>query len=183
MAQKNLAFAIILLLVVLLVFIIIGLWIQGAEPNIQKTKIENQKQDVESTICSPIRTYILNVGQADSTLIITPSNKTLLIDTGSSAKANSSTEVIEFLIKNNISRIDYLILTHNHEDHIGGLDKIVTNFAIEKVYHNGNCANYSSATERYLQSYTAMHDSVAVTKDMGINTDDNNVTNDDACAA
>lgn len=60
----------------------------------------------------------IDVGQADSTLIITPDGETILIDTGDWPQDGQ--DVIAYLESHDIDRIDHLIATHAHADHIGG---------------------------------------------------------------
>ena len=52
----------------------------------------------------------------------------MLIDAGNN---EDGPKVSEFLKNSGINKIDYAIGTHNHEDHIGGMDDIVKNFEIE----------------------------------------------------
>lgn len=75
--------------------------------------------------------HFIDVGQGDSTLIVFPNKEVALIDAGTIARRK---EVVEYIEKQNIKRIDYLIGTHPHEDHIGGLPEIIRNFEIGKVY-------------------------------------------------
>ncbi|MEW5996173.1 MAG: MBL fold metallo-hydrolase [Candidatus Micrarchaeota archaeon] len=121
--------------------------------------------------CGPLRIYIINVSQADSILIITPSNKTILIDAGSEMKPNSSTNAVSFLQRMNISRIDYLIASHYHEDHIGGMPAVFSNFEVAKVYDNGNCGNYSSGAQRDFQLYASRYDFIHVAQDTTLQID------------
>ena len=81
--------------------------------------------------------YYFDVGQADSILIKQDSN-TMLIDAGNNEDGK---KIVDYL-KNNlkISYFDYLIGTHYHEDHIGGMDNIINNFDIDTFY-----APYESA--------------------------------------
>ncbi len=73
---------------------------------------------------------MIDVGQADSTLIISD-KKTMLIDAGTNEMGE---KVVENIKKLGIERIDYLIGTHPHEDHIGGLDDVIKNFEIGIIY-------------------------------------------------
>jgi len=113
--------------------------------------------------CGNLTIYVLNVSQADSIFIITPGNKTILIDSGSAMKPNSSDRVVEFLKEKNISRIDYLVASHYHEDHIGGMEKIFAAVEIGKVYDNRNCANISTRTAEKFIALRSMADAVVVT--------------------
>lgn len=121
--------------------------------------------------CGLLHVYIINVSQADAILIVTPTNRTIMIDSGSAMKKNSSSNALAFLKKMGISRIDYLIATHYHEDHIGGMDGLFKNFDIGTVYDNGNCGNYSSVTEVSFQGYALSHDFIHVKSDMELPAD------------
>lgn len=81
----------------------------------------------------------LNVGNADCTFIKLPNGETVLIDTGDTSEKSTST-VIDFLKSQNLKEvngvptIDYIVLTHAHSDHIGGVTKILEEFSAGKVY-------------------------------------------------
>jgi len=71
----------------------------------------------------PLEIHVINVGQGDSFLIISPSGKKLLIDAGNTGRGAGF--VLPFLQSHNISSIDYIVASHFHSDHIGGLDEVV----------------------------------------------------------
>ncbi len=73
----------------------------------------------------------LDVGQGDSIFIETPNGKTMLIDAG---EATSQRTVSEYIEKKGVAKIDVLIATHPHADHIGAMAYIVDHFAIGSVY-------------------------------------------------
>lgn len=75
--------------------------------------------------------HYLDVGQADSILIQSPTGKTMLIDAGNNG---DSTTIKNYLKKLNIKNIDVLLATHPHEDHIGGMAEIVNSYTIGKIY-------------------------------------------------
>lgn len=72
----------------------------------------------------------IDVGQADSILIQTPGGKNVLIDAGNNGDAST---IVTYLKAQNISRLDYVIATHSHEDHIGSLDTVIKTFDIGQV--------------------------------------------------
>lgn len=73
----------------------------------------------------------IDVGQADSELISLPDGQIMMIDAGNNGDAEMLVKYIQNL---GISKIDYLIGTHPHEDHIGSLDAVIDNFEIGKLY-------------------------------------------------
>ena len=77
-----------------------------------------------------LRVYCLDVGQGDS-ILITNNNKTMLID---ASKNEMGSRVVKYLNDLGIKKIDYLVGTHPHEDHIGGLDNVIKNFDIGTIY-------------------------------------------------
>ncbi len=89
---------------------------------------ENVIKEITNT--SNLKVYYFDVGQADSILVVN-NNKTMLIDAGN----NDDGELIVNNIKKlGISKLDYVIGTHPHEDHIGGLDNVIDAFDIGTIY-------------------------------------------------
>jgi len=84
-----------------------------------------------------LRVYCLDVGQGDSILVVN-NNQTMLIDASTNEMGNT---VVKYLQDLGITRIDYLVGTHPHEDHIGGLDNVIKNFEIGKIYMPKKQAN------------------------------------------
>ena len=122
--------------------------------------------------CGELNIHILNVSQADAIFIQTPKNKTILIDMASKMKKNSSDRLISFLEQNGISKIDHLIATHYHEDHIGGAEKIFFNFNVATVYSNGNCVNSTTKTSATFDAYAATSDFKIIIQDTELKIDE-----------
>ncbi|AUX09931.1 competence protein ComEC [Halalkaliarchaeum desulfuricum] len=96
----------------------------------------------------------IDVGQADATLIITPDEETILIDTGDWRQDGQG--VLEYLKAHEIDRIDHLVATHGHADHIGGHAAIIEHYETERdgigaAYDNG-VAHTSQTYENYLDA-------------------------------
>ena len=75
--------------------------------------------------------HTIDVGQGDSILIQTPNNKNILIDGGDE---NSFHIVSNYLKRQKVKTIDYLIATHFDSAHIGGLDNIIEKFKVSNLY-------------------------------------------------
>jgi len=88
---------------------------------------------VDSTVVTSdadMKIYYFDVGQADSELIIAD-NQVMLIDAGNKDDGKNLVKYIKAL---GVKKIDYLVGTHAHEDHIGGMQKVVESFNIGSVY-------------------------------------------------
>jgi len=74
--------------------------------------------------------HFIDVGQADS-ILIQQGSSSMLIDAGN----NPDSELVRnYISKQGITKLDYIVGTHPHEDHIGGLDHIIDSFEIGKIY-------------------------------------------------
>ena len=85
--------------------------------------------------------FFLDVGQADSSLIVY-NDMSMLIDAGN---VNDGDKILEGIKKLGLKDIDYVIGTHIHEDHMGGMKKIVDGIDIGKIYMPYN----DSSTTKY----------------------------------
>lgn len=98
---------------------------------------------------SPLFVYFLNVGQGDSTLIQTPEGYNALIDGG-----EKDSGVVQYLQTLGVQRIDLMIATHPHSDHIGGLVQVLQAFPVSKVITNGQ-PHTTSTYENFLNGIAA----------------------------
>jgi len=74
--------------------------------------------------------HYIDVGQADS-ILIQINNKNLLIDGGNK---DDGDKIIKYLKGQGVTKLDYVIATHPHEDHIGGMASIIKKFDLGKFY-------------------------------------------------
>lgn len=87
-------------------------------------------QTVSSTL-GTLKVHYIDVGQGDSEFLELPDGKTMLIDAGPRSAAST---VVSYLKSQGCTRIDYLVATHPHEDHIGGMASVLSSFDVGEVW-------------------------------------------------
>ena len=98
--------------------------------NIGEQVNTQNEQQVEFVAQEDLLIDYIDVGQADS-ILIRNQDKVMLIDAGTNEAGET---VVNYLENLGITKIDYLIGTHPHEDHIGGLDDVINKFDIGQIY-------------------------------------------------
>lgn len=116
-------------LILILIAIMSMLSILGCE-EIGKISTETSQGD--------LRVHFIDVGQADSALIQFPNGENALIDGGDRGYGDFLVDYIKNL---GIEKLDYIIATHPHADHIGGLPEVIRDFEIGKIYMPNKTAN------------------------------------------
>ena len=127
--KKNIKRNFFEILIILLAFLIIN-----NQDKIKNLFNKNNNQNQNACINTHndlLKVHYLDVGQGDSIFIELPNNETMLID---AAESYQSENIINYLKNLNYQKIDYVIGTHPHTDHIGGLKDIINTFEIGKIY-------------------------------------------------
>lgn len=78
--------------------------------------------------------HVIDVGMGDSILIAFPDGTHMLVDAGG---PGAGPGLIEYLRDAGLERIDRLLITHPHDDHIGGMADLLSAFEVGIVYDNG----------------------------------------------
>ncbi len=105
---------------------------------------------------SGLQVTFFDVGQADAALFEFPDGKSMLIDTGERQEQyDCGKQVIApYLQRNNIKKLDVLLLTHPHSDHIGGAAWLLRNFKIGRLVTSA--LQDSAALSREIDSLAAV---------------------------
>lgn len=100
--------------------------------NISTTNIQNRKTEEVVNVFdkNTLKVHFLDVGQADS-ILIENGNEYMLIDAGNN---EDGSKLVKYFQSLGITKFKIVVATHAHEDHIGGMDDIIKNFAIESFY-------------------------------------------------
>lgn len=91
---------------------------------------------------SDVSVHFLDIGQGDSIFVELPNGECMLIDAG---VANKGEFIESYISESGYNKIDYLVATHPHADHIGSMAYIVRNMDIGQVY----MPNVSTTTKTY----------------------------------
>ena len=154
--KKNIKRNFFEILIILLAFLIINN--QDKIKNLFNQNNNQNQNDYINTNNNLLKVHYLDVGQGDSIFIELPNNETMLID---AAESYQSENIINYLKNLNYQKIDYVIGTHPHTDHIGGLKNIINTFEIGKIY----MSKVVSTTKTYESLLMAIKD-----KNLKINT-------------
>lgn len=83
-----------------------------------------------------LKVHFIDVGQGDSTFIVTPHNKTILIDGGGSLNKNfdvGEKTLVPYILDRGYTKIDYIFVSHFDFDHVGGILTVLQELKVGKV--------------------------------------------------
>ena len=129
MSKKQYKIFRIIIGIILILYIIFG---TGALSNLNNTKAsvsktDNNKVKKVQVVNGNLSIYFIDVGQADS-ILITNNGNNMLIDAGNNEDGK---KLVDYFKSLGITSFDYVVGTHPHEDHIGGMDAIIYNFDVK----------------------------------------------------
>src|SRR5689334_14220024 len=94
-----------------------------------------------------LRVYFIDVEGGQSTLFVTPAGKSLLIDTGWPDNNFRDADRIAAAAKSaGLSRIDNVLITHYHDDHVGGVPQLVQRIPVGTFFVHGPNREHEAAT-------------------------------------
>ncbi len=102
-----------------------------------------------------LRAFFIDVEGGQATLFITPSGKSLLIDTGwDGNNGRDADRIVSTAKKAGLRRIDYVLITHFHEDHVGGVPQLIDRIPVGTfIDHGENRELDHGITERLYGDY------------------------------
>ncbi len=112
----------------LIIVILLGVWyFNGNDVNLKPENISSSPSGDGGTLS----VSFLDIGQGDCTFVTLPDGKTLLID---AANNGDGDEISAYLKQNGTDKLDFIVATHPHADHIGGMADIINSFEVGKVF-------------------------------------------------
>ncbi len=100
-------------------------------PSKPREDLEVEVAEGINAIYGLMRVHFLDVGQADSTFIELGNGQTMLIDAG---RIGDASTIINYIKDLQYNSIDFVVATHPHDDHIGGMADVLNSFEIGKMY-------------------------------------------------
>lgn len=91
---------------------------------------------ISKTITKDLKIYFIDVGQGDSTLIVTPSDKKILIDSGGADTGNfdvGKSTLVPYLLDRGIIALDYICISHFDSDHCKGFIYLLNNIKVKNI--------------------------------------------------
>ena len=117
---------IIIGIIIVLFILLNGDFISNATASVSNINNSNENNNVDGSLS----VHFIDVGQGDC-IYINQGEYNMLIDAGNNEDGE---KLVSYLKSLNVNGFDYVIGTHPHEDHIGGMDDIINNFEIENYY-------------------------------------------------
>lgn len=111
-----------------------------------------------SLAAQTLHIYAIDVEGGKSTLYVSPSGESMLVDTGYAGNHNRDADhIVAAARAAGVKRIDYLVITHYHGDHAGGVPQLAARMPIGAVYDHGENFEKSNAeTEAVFERYAAL---------------------------
>lgn len=92
-----------------------------------------------------LEVVFFDVDQGDAALFRFPGGSTMLIDGGSDGWGYDT--ILPYMQSIHLSRLDYVVISHAHSDHCGGLDEVVSEVAVGEFWENGQTSGSTQWTD------------------------------------
>src|SRR5271163_394082 len=102
----------------------------------------------------PLRIYAIDVEGGQATLIVSPQRQSLLIDTGwPGFNGRDADRIVAAAHAAGLKRIDYVLITHHHRDHVGGVPQLVERIKVGAFVDHGPNLEDSDVTREDYAAY------------------------------
>ena len=103
--------------------------------------------------------YVIDVEGGNSVLFVAPSGESMLVDTGNGGDGavRDAGRIIAAIKDAGVKQIDHLIITHYHNDHIGGLSELATHILIKEFIDHGANTQPGPNIDPVLQRYSELY--------------------------
>lgn len=128
----------------------------------ERNKAQRIKEMVSTCHPDELGVIFLNAGEGDATIIRFPNGEVMVVDCNID---QSPENIVEYLKKAGIKKIDYLVITHPHYDHMSGMKEIADNFEVGEVWttkfrrkkEEESQESYEKYKESYLKGLKKLH--------------------------
>jgi beta-lactamase superfamily II metal-dependent hydrolase len=140
-----------LVIIVAIIIVAISAVVSNFGGDTTKKAETNDANVSASSDIDGIVVHYLDIGQGDSEFIELPNGECMLIDAGTS---DSAQKIVDTITNYGYSKLDYVVATHPHADHIGGMTKVINSFDIGEIY----MPKASTTTKTFENMLTAISD-------------------------
>jgi competence protein ComEC len=107
----------------------------------------------------PLNIYVIDVEGGNSVLFVTPSGESMLVDTGNGGEGavRDAGRIMAAVKDAGVQQIDHLIITHYHNDHIGGLSELANHISIKEFIDHGANSQPGPNIDPVLQRYSELY--------------------------
>lgn len=99
--------------------------------------------------------YFIDVEGGQATLLVTPEKQSMLIDTGWPGFGDRDADrIVRVAKKAGVKKIDYLLITHYHRDHVGGITQLLSKMSVGTFVDHGPNRETGAAADQLMESYT-----------------------------
>lgn len=102
-----------------------------------------------------LQVYFIDVEGGQATLFVSPSGESMLVDTGWSGHNSRDADRIAAVAKHaGVKKIDYLVITHYHEDHVGGVPQLAAKLPIRNFVDHGESVEHDRRSNELYKAYS-----------------------------
>ena len=106
-----------------------------------------------------LQVYFIDVEGGQATLFVSPSGESMLVDTGwPDAKGRDAERIVSAARLAGVKQIDYLVVTHYHMDHVGGVPQLAARIPIRTFVDHGPSVEHGAEADQLFAAYTSVRD-------------------------